>query len=195
MTSTDLLLPRPKPSIRGVDVEARHALFKAAFAANGGNATQAAISAGYSPKTAHVMGSKLVSRLNLKMAAQTDEQRRLENAGLDRERMLVELSRIMFADPRKYYHKDGRLKKITELDDDAAAALASMDVEELSVGRGQKRKVIGTSAKIRMHDKLAALDKGMRHMNMFERDNKSRAPSLAIQVNAVAPRPRQTDDE
>jgi phage terminase small subunit len=191
----EVLEHRPKPSIKGIAVQARHEVFKQAYASNGGNATQAAITAGYSQKTARVIGSQLVARLALRSAEQTNGQRALEKSGLDRDRLIEELARICFADPRKFYHRDGRLKKITELDDATAAALSSMDLEEITTGRGSKRRVLGVTAKIRMHDKLQAIEKAMRHLNMFERDNRSRAPSLAIQVNAVAPRPRREDDE
>jgi phage terminase small subunit len=179
-----------KPSLKASAVQARHDAFARAFKLNGGNAKQAAIAAGYKPTNAHTIGFQLAERLKLREAARTHEQRILEKNALTQERVLEELKRIVFADPRKFYDKNGRLKPIHELDDATASALASIDVDSLYAGRGPKKKLAGTTTKIRMHDKLAAIDKAMRYLGLFEKDNASKAPSLAIQINAVAVPPR-----
>ena len=41
----------------------------------------------------------------------------------------------------------------------------------------------GAVKKLRFWDKNAALDKAMRHLALFDRDNSQRMPNLAIQVN------------
>ena len=42
---------------------------------------------------------------------------------------------------------------------------------------------------------MSAADKAMRYLGMYERDNRQRAPSLAIQVNVEGPPPGTRRDE
>ena len=56
-----------------------------------------------------------------------DRERRTE---ITQDRVLQEYARIGLFDPRKLFHDDGRPKNISELDDDTAAALAGLDVQE-----------------------------------------------------------------
>lgn len=176
-------------------VQARHDEFIRVYNLNGGNGTKAAIAAGYSSKAAHVQGSQLVQRFNLKTAASERAAIALEKSGLDSERVLEELRRIAFADPRKLFNTDGSIKAIHDLDDDTAAAVASVDSDEMYAGRGDNRSLVGQSKKIRMWDKLGALDKAMRHLGLYERDNHQRENNLVINVGLVtAPAPKKDDE-
>jgi phage terminase small subunit len=113
------------------------------------NGKQAAIDAGYSPRTAEVTASKLLK--NPKVIAYLDKRRKRAEQKFEvkQEELLRELARIAFSDIRRYYHKDGRLKKVHELDTDAAAAMAGMDVEEIFEGRGKNGKSKGSVKKIK----------------------------------------------
>jgi phage terminase small subunit len=84
------------------------------------------------------------------------EERALGKARLSTERVLRELARAIFADPRKLYDEKGRLKPIHSLDDDTAAAVASLDVDAM-VGTGPQRRAIGGITKVRFVDKLVRL--------------------------------------
>lgn len=161
-------------SNRGILVEQRMTAFKLAYESNGNNATQAAITAGYSAKTAHVTGSRVLDRIKLRRAAGEGERAAFENSRLTNERILQELERIVVSDIRKLYTKDGRRLEVHELDDDTAAAVSSVDYTD------------GELSKVRLHDKLVAIKQAMQHRGMFERDNAQRSPNLAIQVNLVA---------
>jgi phage terminase small subunit len=110
----------------------------------------------------------------------------LENSQLTSELVLRQLERIVFADVRKLYDGKGQLRPIHKLEDDTVAALASIDVDEVTIGKGSRREAIGTTSKVRLHDKLVAIDRAMKHLGLFERDNRQRDQSLAIQVNLVA---------
>ena len=144
------------------------------------------------------LGRNSCSVVGLDVAAVCEaEERALEKSRLTTERVLQEIQRLAFMDPRKLYDAHGRLKPIHLLDADTAASIASLDIDELTTGRGRSRRMVGTTAKIRLHDKMAALDRAMRHLGLYERDNRQREESLAIQVNLVAapPRPKVIDSE
>ncbi|MBN9520201.1 terminase small subunit [bacterium] len=83
------------------------------------------------------------------------------------ERVKQEYARLAFLDIRKAFDENGNLKLVHELDDDTAAAIAGLDVEELWEGRGEDRENIGRLRKIKLSDKRGALDSLATHLGMF----------------------------
>ena len=45
----------------------------------------------------------------------------------------------------------------------------------------------GRTTKLKVWDKNAALEKAMKHLGLYEKDNSQRAPNLALQVVLVGP--------
>jgi phage terminase small subunit len=142
-----------------------------------------------------VTGSRLLKDANVKAAVNAAEERALGKARLSTERVLRELERAIFADPRKLYDERGRLKPIHSLDDDTAAAIASSDIDEIVTGDGSRRRAIGRTTKVRFVDKLMAIDRAMKHLGLFERDNRQMQRNLTIQVGLVSAPPRSDDDD
>lgn len=157
------------------------------------NATQAAIRAGYSENGASVQGSKLLANAKVQAAIQEAQAKRSEKTGITQERVLLELARIGFADIRKTVawgsapegavDEDGNpmlypveLKPSGEVDDDTAAAISEVSLTAQGV-------------KLKMHDKLSALDKIARHLGMLNGSGAGEddAPSLTININAKDP--------
>ena len=92
------------------------------------NATQAAIRAGYSAKTAYAIAEKLLRKVEIQQAVQDAKKARSERTEINQDRVLQELARLAFFDPRKMFHGDGSPKAIHELDDDTAAAVSGLNV-------------------------------------------------------------------
>ena len=111
------------------------------------------------------------------------------------ETVLRELENIVHFDPRKIYDAKGKLIPIHQLPEDVAKGLASFDQDEIVVGKGPAARVIGHTTKVRQWDKLVAIDKAMKHLGMFERDNRQRERNLTIQIGVVAAPPAKDDDE
>lgn len=78
------------------------------------------------------------------------------------------------------------MRKVTELYDDTAAAVASFEQKLIKKGR----KIVGQIVKIRLWDKNAALEKAMKFHGLFEKDNKQRPPEASLRVEFVKPPPR-----
>lgn len=151
-----------------------------------GNATQAAIHAGYSPKTAHVIGQEnlkkpaiasLLSQKQSVIAARQDE--RLAKMELTEERVAREIARIAFFDPRKLFAPDGRPLAITELDDDTAAAIGGLEVLESFEGSGEDRRLVGIIKKYKVADKNSALDKAAKILGQYKKDNEQPGAATA----------------
>lgn len=131
------------------------------------NATQAATRAGYSARTANEQGSRLLANVSVRFAIETAQQERSRRTGITQDRVLQELARIAFFDLRRLYRDDGSLKGMHELDDDAAAVLAGVDVIE-SKGGDDERPVAEFTKKVKVPDKVAALALAMRHLGMLK---------------------------
>lgn len=87
------------------------------------------------------------------------------------DKVQTEIARLAFSDLRDYYDENGFLKLPKDLSDDAAAALAGIEVDEIYGFNNGEREKIGETKKIKLYDKLAALDKLARRLGMFEKDN------------------------
>lgn len=127
------------------------------------NATQAAIRAGYSANRADSMGYENLRKPEIADAIAESMKARSARTGITQDRVLQELARIAFFDPRKMFHGDGSPKAIHELDDDTAAAVSGLDV----VNIGNSDVGIGQVLKYKVADKGAALANAMRHLGMF----------------------------
>lgn len=83
------------------------------------------------------------------------------------ERVIAEYARLGFFDPRQLFNDDGSPKEIQDLDDDAAAVLAGLDVMEIYEGKGEDREFVGYLKKYKLADKKGALDSIAKHLGMF----------------------------
>lgn len=128
------------------------------------NATQAAIRAGYSKSNADKIGPELLGKTRVAAAVQAALAERRERVQLKADNVLRELARIAFFDIRSLYHDDGRLKLPSELDEDEAHVLQGIDVAQ--TGGGDSPLV--TTKKVRVADKMAALQLAMRHLGMLK---------------------------
>ena len=127
------------------------------------NATQAAIRAGYSEKTAGSQAFELLKKPEIQAAIEAGMQERSERTAITQDRVLQELARLAFFDPRKMFHGDGSPKAIHELDDDTAAVIVGLDVVNIGNAEVGEGKVL----KYKIADKGSALANAMRHLGMF----------------------------
>ena len=147
--------------------ELRRRLFVEAYLANGQNATQAAVAAGYSEKTAYAAGSRLLKRVEIADAIAARAEQAAGRAEMTTDSVLRRVTQVASFDRRKLYRPDGTPIPVHELDADTAAAISH-----------------GGSHGLVPFDKLKALDMSMRHLGLFERDNAQRpAPQPVRQAS------------
>lgn len=127
------------------------------------NATQAAIRAGYSAKTAQEQSSRLLS--NVMVQRRIDELKlgREQATGITAERVLKEIAKLAFFDPRKLLNDDGTPKGIHQLDDETAAAVAGIDI----VTKGNDDVGFADIMKVKLADKGQNLERLGRHLKLF----------------------------
>lgn len=96
---------------------------------------------------------------NVKLVRNLQDELMIEELAITPGRVLREYARIAFADPRKLYDENGDLKKPSEWDDDTAAAVSGVDIQEHTYKDGKSdSETTTTNRKARMHDKKSALE-------------------------------------
>lgn len=135
------------------------------------NATQAAIRAGYSTKTACEQGSRLLA--NVKVSAVVDEglAKLLKKTEVTAERIAEELALLGFSNIQDCFDEKDNLIPIAKLPRAKAAALSSVEVVRRVVpgtgGDGEEPEVEYVH-KIKLWDKRAALVDLGKHYGMFK---------------------------
>jgi phage terminase small subunit len=127
------------------------------------NATEAAIKAGYSKKTAHVQGSRLLKHVEVQQAIQQPIKKATEKLNLTAERVLQEIARLAFFDIRKLVDNTGKPLPLSELDDDTAAAIVGLDVANV----GNSEMGVGEVLKFKLADKKGALEMAAKHLRLL----------------------------
>lgn len=130
------------------------------------NATQAAIRAGYSRKTAGAIGGENLEKPEIATAIQQAMDERSQRTGITADRVLAELAKIGFSDIRRLFTAEGNLLPVGELDDDTAACLSSVEITTRK-RRGGEDDEVEEVAKVKLWDKRAALVDLGKHLKLF----------------------------
>jgi len=145
-----------------VKAKAKLESFARQYVINHLNGQQAAIAAGFAPKSARITAAKLLAKANVQERIASLLAAQIKKLDVTVERTLCELARCAYLDPRTLFRADGSLKRIIELDDDTAACIAAVEMG----GRGGKRV-----ERVKMTDKLRALDMLCKYLKMFSEDH------------------------
>jgi phage terminase small subunit len=99
------------------------------------NATQAAIRAGYSEKTARFIGAENLTKPNVQRAIQKASSELTKKVGIDQERVLTEEKRIAFSDIRAIFDENGTQIKPNELPEEVSRSIAKIEVIDSPMGK------------------------------------------------------------
>lgn len=154
------------------------------YLANGFNATKAAQEAGYSAKTADSQASRMLKDVKVAAVIAARSKATVAKAEISAERVIEEIARLAFLDPRRLFTADGRLKEISELDEDVAAAIAGIEVKVLY----DEGAPIGELKKIKFADKGINLERLARYFKLFKDTLKVEVFDLAALVREARER-------
>lgn len=118
------------------------------------NATQAAIRAGYSKKTADVQGPRLLGIVWIREAI----DKMLKKHEISAERIIAELAKLATSDVRDIYKEDGSLKPISEWPASIARCVSAVEQEEIYEYNNGRRENVGDVRKVKLWDKTRALE-------------------------------------
>ncbi|MDX0262422.1 terminase small subunit [Sinorhizobium meliloti] len=131
------------------------------------NATQAAIRAGYSKKTANEIGAENLAKPSIKAAVEDALAKRSEETRIDANWVLQRLAAEAEADIADLYTETGALKPVHEWPKIWRQGLvAGIDVEELFEGYGEERQQTGFVRKIKLSDRVRRLELIGKHVRV-----------------------------
>jgi phage terminase small subunit len=147
------------------------------------NATKAAIAAGYSAKTAHQAGSRLLRNVKVREKLDALNSQRVERLELSADRVLQGLTTLAFFDVRRFFNKDGSVKGVVDLDLQTAMALRGIEVttterREKKEGQDETVKISSFVTKIRLADRGENLERLGRHLKLFTDKVEVEHPSI-----------------
>jgi phage terminase small subunit len=129
------------------------------------NATQAAIRAGYSPKTANVQGAENLTKPNVTQAIEKAMELREKRTEITADRVLAELAKIAFADGSDFASlvtretEDGPVTDVVFYDTD------TLPKDKKAAISAIKKTKYGIA--VETYDKIKALELIGRHLAMF----------------------------
>nr|WP_306821426.1 terminase small subunit [Providencia rettgeri] len=130
------------------------------------NATQAAIRAGYSEKTANAQAGRLLVNVSVQERIQELKSERGERLEVDADYVLKRLVEIDQMDVLDILHDDGGIKPIHEWPKVWRTSLSGMDLAEMFESKDGERDLVGIMKKIKWPDKVKNLEMIGRHRSV-----------------------------
>ena len=124
------------------------------------NATQAAIRAGYSVKTANEQGSQLLAKLSNQQAIAEKMAERSKRTGVNQDRVVLELAKIAFVKMTDVVDSNGRIRAGATEDDLSCIESIKYKESDNEYGGSIEREV-------KIASKLKALELLGKHLGMW----------------------------
>lgn len=135
------------------------------------NATQAAIRAGYSAKTADQQGSRMLANVKVQQAIAERMAERSRRTGVNQDRVVLELAKIAFVRMTDVVDSNGRIKQGASTDDLSCIESIKYKESDNEFGGSVEREV-------KIASKLKALELLGKHLGMW---------NDKLDVNVAAP--------
>lgn len=139
------------------------------------NATNAIKKAGYSAKTASEAGCLMLKNPKVKSYIDSIKEELTDKADVKTLDVINEYKKVAFSNLQDYL-KDGNT--ISDLSKLPRGIVAAVDTIQCKVGKDGTEEI-----KIKLHNKLTALDALSRHLGIFERDNLQAAQKQLVVID------------
>lgn len=154
------------------------------------NASAAARRAGYSAKTADRTGHENLKKPEIAAAIAEAQQARSRRTQVTADQVVEELAKVGFSNLLDYFRITTNGEPYVDLSAvtrDQAAVLAELQVDDYIEGRGDDAREV-RRVKIKLHDKLKALEQLARHLGVAEKlDITSGGEKLGALVQVYLP--------
>lgn len=161
------------------------------------NATQAAIRAGYSARTASSIGEENLRKPEILACLQERKKERHERTKINADYVLQRLAQIDEMDVADILNDDGSLRPVKEWPKVWRQYVSGFEISELFDGKGDERQMVGVLKKIKWPDKLKNLELLGKHSHVgafseqvkhqFVNENGEPITGINITVRSVAP--------
>lgn len=133
--------------------------------ASHGNASRAARESGYSEKAAHAIGHDLLKIAEVQKAIEHERRQILTERGITPNGVLGMIADIAKFDINEVFDGNGRIREISEMSDVARRVVAGIECFTVGTRDGSSHT---TTAKIKIPDRLKALELLARHLGLFD---------------------------
>lgn len=130
-------------------------------------AGKAVVRAGYSPRGAYVHGCRLLRNPKIRQAIDQAIEQQSERTGIKSDAVLRHLMEIASVDIAEIFDEAGELLPLRKIPPHVRRAIAGIDTEDLFEGRGKDRRKVGRVRKVRLWDKVKALESLGKHLKLF----------------------------
>lgn len=124
------------------------------------NATQAAVRAGYSAKTAMEQGYQLLQKTSVQQAVSEHMAERSKRTGVNQDRVVTELAKIAFVKMTDVVDPDGRIRDDAREDDLSCIESIKYKKSDTETGSSEEREV-------KVSSKIKALELLGKHLGMW----------------------------
>ncbi len=132
------------------------------------NATQAAVRAGYSAKTANEQGARLLAKASVQAAVQSRMKQREQRTQVDADYVIKRLQEIDQMDVFDILNDDMSLKPISQWPRTWRLSISGIDLSELVMGgESEQDRTVRLLKKIKWPDKVKNLELLGRHFGIF----------------------------
>jgi phage terminase small subunit len=133
------------------------------------NATQAAVRAGYSKRTAYSQGQRLLKDVEVENRIAKARQARAERVGMTTDEVLKEIGIVAFSDVQRYViDNQGNVQLAAGVPEGAMRAVASIKKKIIPLDKGG----YAYETEVRLWNKPAALKMAGEHLGMFAPEKK-----------------------
>ena len=146
------------------------------------NATQAAIRAGYSKKTAKSAANRMLTNVyfvHVQEYLSEIQKERVKRTEITADMVIKELALIAFQDSANLVDENDTLQSIHGMGSDVSRTIAEVTVR---TERGKYGEDNAEITKVKTYDKKGALDSLGKHFGIFEKDNTQAKPEFKIHV-------------
>jgi phage terminase small subunit len=131
------------------------------------NGTEAAIKAGYSPRTASVIATENLKKPYIKALIDAKLAEISEKNDISIEKLIKGYKNLAYSNVKNLFDEQGLMLPVQDLSDDVAAAISSIEVEtKMIIENGEKIPVV--VKRIKLWNKNQALDSLAKYKGMFE---------------------------
>lgn len=139
------------------------------------NATQAAIRAGYSAKTAHVTGFQNLEKPNIQARLRQIQRKQSERTEVTQDDVIQELARLAFSNIGDFMEWDESSIRFTtsdKLSRAQKAAIQTIKAKQVTIfNKETKNSETTLDLEIKLHDKFRPLEKLGEHTGVFSRND------------------------
>lgn len=134
----------------------------------------------YKPITIATNASKLFKKPKIQARIKELQDEVAERSVITIAELVEDLANMVRFDPADMYDELGDLKSIHEMPKPVRQMMASLDIQSMFQGKGDNVKHVGYIKKVKLIDKLGAIEKLMKHLGAYEKHNKQKPGSVVV---------------